>query len=135
MNALAFPGHQLRYQNQPQSHWCHQQSLVVSSLYVDYIFLHTDERRRMAQNPPEYLIEQLQFTAMNRLVRRAKIKLNFNHLCKELVKAVQPDANVDYCARLTAVYRDITGLFGAQFNYTDALDVLQHALCHNPDAR
>ena len=26
-------------------------SLVAASLYVDYIFLDTDERRRMAQNP------------------------------------------------------------------------------------
>ena len=31
-------------------------SLVAASLYVDYIFLDTDERRRMAQNPHEYLI-------------------------------------------------------------------------------
>jgi hypothetical protein len=38
------------------------QSLVSASLYVDYIYLDTDERRRMAQNPAEYLIEQLQFT-------------------------------------------------------------------------
>ena len=40
----------------------YQQSLVAASLYVDYVFLDTDERRRMAQNPHEYLIEQLQFT-------------------------------------------------------------------------
>ena len=38
------------------------QSIVAASLYVDYVFLDTDERRRMAQNPHEYLIEQLQFT-------------------------------------------------------------------------
>ena len=35
-------------------------SLVAASLYVDYVFLDTDERRRMAQNPHEYLIEQVQ---------------------------------------------------------------------------
>ena len=29
----------------------YQQSLVAASLYVDYVFLDTDERRRMAQNP------------------------------------------------------------------------------------
>ena len=40
----------------------YQKSLVAASLYVDYVFLDTDERRRMAQNPHEYLIEQLQFT-------------------------------------------------------------------------
>merc|ERR1711998_366226 len=31
----------------------YNQSLVAASLYVDYIFLDTDERRRMAQNPHE----------------------------------------------------------------------------------
>ena len=39
----------------------YNQSLVAASLYVDYVF-DTDERRRMAQEPHEYLIEQLQFT-------------------------------------------------------------------------
>ena len=34
----------------------YNQSLVAASLYVDYVFLDTDERRRMAQNPHEYLI-------------------------------------------------------------------------------
>eukprot|EP00976_Prorocentrum_cordatum_P012674 253195-Prorocentrum_minimum.AAC.1 len=33
-----------------------------ASLYVDYIYLDTDERRRFAQVSHEYLIEQLQFT-------------------------------------------------------------------------
>ena len=34
----------------------YNQSLVAASLYVDYVFLDTDERRRMAQNPHEDLI-------------------------------------------------------------------------------
>ena len=34
----------------------YQQSLVAASLYIDYIFLDTEERRKMAQNPHEYLI-------------------------------------------------------------------------------
>ena len=32
-----------------------------TSLWVNYIFLNTDERRRFAQLSHEYLIEQLQF--------------------------------------------------------------------------
>ena len=72
-------------------------SLVAASLYVDYIFLDTDERRRMAQNPHEYLIEQLQFTGDESVGSSSnKIKLNFNHPCKELVWVAQPDANVVY---------------------------------------
>ena len=70
----------------------YNQSLVAASLYVDYVFLDTDERRRMAQNPHEYLIEQLQFTGDESVGSSSnKIKLNFNHPVKELIWVVQPD--------------------------------------------
>lgn len=100
-------------------------SLVAASLYVDYVFLDTDERRRMAQNPHEYLIEQVQFTGDESVGSSSnKIRLNFNHPCKELIFVVQPDSNVDYCASLECG-ADLNKVFGAQpFNYTDALDVL-----------
>jgi hypothetical protein len=57
-----------------------------ASLWVDYIFLDTDERRRFAQLSHEYLIEQLQFTGTETLNKSTnRIKLNFNHPCKELI--------------------------------------------------
>ena len=107
----------------------YQQSLVAASLYIDYIFLDTDERRKMAQNPHEYLIEQLQFTGDESVGSSSnKIKLNFNHPCKELIWIVQPDANVDYCSSLNGgetLYKTL----GAQpFNYTDAIDALPNAI-------
>ena len=107
----------------------YQQSLVAASLYVDYIFLDTDERRKMAQNPHEYLFEQVQFTGDESVGSSSnKIKLNFNHPCKELIWVVQPDANVDYCSSLDAagtLYRTL----GAQpFNYTDSIDALPNAI-------
>uniref|UniRef100_A0A6C0BXV8 Major capsid protein N-terminal domain-containing protein n=1 Tax=viral metagenome TaxID=1070528 RepID=A0A6C0BXV8_9ZZZZ len=107
----------------------YQKSLVATSLYVDYIFLDTDERRRMAQNPHEYLIEQLQFTGDESVGSSSnKIKLNFNHPCKELVFVVQKDANVDYCASFNKG-TDLNEAFGAQaFNYTDALDALPNSI-------
>ena len=103
----------------------YQKSLVAASLYVDYVFLDTDERRRMAQNPHEYLIEQLQFTGDESVGSSSnKIKLNFNHPCKELVFVVQPDKNVDYCQSFL-LNRDLNAALGAQpFNYTDAIDAL-----------
>ena len=112
-----------------QSTTAYNQSLIAASLYVDYIFLDTDERRRMAQNPHEYLIEQLQFTGDESVGSSSnKIKLNFNHPCKELVWVVQPDANVDYCASYQGgelLYK----VLGAQpFNYTDAVDALPNAI-------
>ena len=105
------------------------QSLVAASLYVDYVFLDTDERRRMAQNPHEYLIEQLQFTGDESVGSSSnKIKLNFNHPCKELVFVVQPDQNVDYCASLDCNSLLFKTLGAQPFNYTDAIDALPNAL-------
>jgi hypothetical protein len=104
-------------------------SLVAASLYVDYVFLDTDERRRMAQNPHEYLIEQLQFTGDESIGSSSnKIKLNFNHPCKELVWVVQPDLHVAYCDSFLG-NRTMHYALGAQpFNYTDAVDALPNSL-------
>jgi len=107
----------------------YQQSLVAASLYIDYIFLDTDERRKMAQNPHEYLIEQLQFTGDESVGSSSnKIKLNFNHPVKELIWVVQPDANVDYCASLDAAQTLFKTLGAQPFNYTDAIDALPNAV-------
>ena len=104
-------------------------SLVAASLYVDYVFLDTDERRRMAQNPHEYLIEQLQFTGDESIGSSSnKIKLNFNHPCKELIWVVQPDLHVAYCDSFIGG-RVLHKALGAQpFNYTDALDALPNSI-------
>ena len=111
------------------SSMAYQQSLVAASLYVDYIFLDTDERRKMAQNPHEYLFEQVQFTGDESVGSSSnKIKLNFNHPCKELIWVVQPDANVDYCSSLTSGSVLFNTLGAQPFNYTDAIDALPNAL-------
>jgi len=91
-------------------------SLTAASLWVDYIYLDTDERRRFAQVSHEYLIEQLQFTGDESVTSASnKIKLNFNHPVKELVWVVQPDSNINRTAT------DAVG--GPQwFNYTDRID-------------
>jgi len=83
----------------------------------------------MAQNPHEYLIEQLQFTGDESVGSSSnKIKLNFNHPVKELVWVVQPDENVDYCASLECS-QTLYQVLGAQpFNYTDAIDALPNAI-------
>ena len=107
----------------------YQQSLVAASLYIDYIFLDTEERRKMAQNPHEYLIEQLQFTGDESVGSSSnKIKLNFNHPCKELIWVVQPDANVDYCSSLEGGSVLFKTLGAQPFNYTDAIDALPNAI-------
>jgi hypothetical protein len=89
-------------------------SLVAASLYVDYVYLDTDERRRFAQVSHEYLIEQLQFTGDESTSNiNNKIKLSLNHPTKELIWVVQPDDHVSDDAP-----------YGKQwFNYTDSYDL------------
>ncbi len=107
----------------------YNQSLVAASLYVDYVFLDTDERRRFAQNPHEYLITQLQFTGDESVGSSSnKIKLNFNHPVKELIWVVQPDQNVDYCSSLVCDSVLFKSLGAQPFNYTDAIDALPNAI-------
>jgi hypothetical protein len=65
-----------------------------AKLWVDYIFLDTDERRRFAQLSHEYLIEQLQFTGTDSISKSSdptsmkSLRMNFNHPCKELIWVV-----------------------------------------------
>jgi|UniRef100_A0A6C0LCM0 hypothetical protein len=67
--------------------------LEKATLWVDYIFLDTDERRRFAQLSHEYLIEQLQFTGADSITSSGdsmkSIRMNFNHPCKELVWTIK----------------------------------------------
>lgn len=58
---------------------------VACSLYVDYVYLDTEERKRFAQAQHEYLIEQVQFTGSESVSSlQQKFRLNFNHPCKAL---------------------------------------------------
>ena len=72
--------------------------LVDANLWVDYIFLDTDERRRFAQLSHEYLIEQLQFTGTDSITQSSgpdnmkSLRMNFNHPCKELIWTIRRDA-------------------------------------------
>ena len=68
--------------------------LKAPTLFVDYIYLDTDERRRFAQVSHEYLIEQLQFTG-DEDASKKKFQLNFNHPVKELIWAQFSDGTTD----------------------------------------
>ena len=84
--------------------------LVACSLYVDYVYLDTEERRRFAQVAHEYLIEQLQFTGTESVTSTSnKIQLSFNHPCKELVWVVQNPS-----------YIDCNSIWNSPWRYTDS---------------
>ena len=99
-------------------------SIVSCKLYVDYVYLDTDERRRFAQVSHEYLIEQVQFTGAETVAASStnkNVTLNFNHPVKELVWAHTVATNATANATLTAatIGADTTGNYW--FNYSGAL--------------
>jgi hypothetical protein len=64
--------------------------LTQANLVVDYIYLDVEERRRMAQESHEYLIEQLQFNESKGLSSfNNRVDLTFNHPVKELIWVTQ----------------------------------------------
>jgi hypothetical protein len=94
------------------------QSLTAASLYIDYIYLDTEERRRFAQQTHEYLIEQLQFTGAESITSSSnKIQLNFNHPVKELVWVCQRDSFVDCSFPAPTFIAEVNGC--QPFNYSD----------------
>jgi len=98
-------------------------SLDNVTMWVDYIFLDTDERRRFAQLSHEYLIEQLQFTGTDTIIATSdpngmkSVRLNMNHPCKELI----------WCIKGTAA-----GGVGYWNNFSDRVVDNDYVLAQNP---
>jgi hypothetical protein len=101
------------------------------SLYVDYVYLDVDERRRFAQQSHEYLIDQLQFGLQQTLTTSsARIDLTLNHPVKELVWVFQDARKTDCGSDLTRnigftqpfSYDDIVNRCRLQINGQDRFD-------------
>jgi hypothetical protein len=103
-------------------------TLTTAALWVDYIFLDTDERRRFAQLSHEYLIEQLQFTGSDTIAGNTtnsmkSIRMNFNHPCKELIWVIKPDYTTTTSNQVAPPYWN---------NFTDRTGDNQYAISKNP---
>jgi hypothetical protein len=98
-------------------------SLDNVTMWVDYIFLDTDERRRFAQLSHEYLIEQLQFTGTDTISATTdpngmkSVRLNFNHPVKELIWTIRGNA---------------AGSIGYWNNFSDRTADNDYLLAQNP---
>ncbi len=63
------------------------------TVYADYVYLDTTERRQFAQNAHEYLIEQVQFQQESgSSSNTSTIRLNLNHPVKQVILCGQPAA-------------------------------------------
>lgn len=68
---------------------------LLIDLFIDYIYLDTDERRRFAQMSHEYLIEQVQQNevSVDLSQQTHQQRLTFNHPCKEIMWVFQRNDN------------------------------------------
>ena len=88
-------------------------SITNASLWADYIFLDTDERKRFAQLSHEYLITQVQHTGTNTIETAntdVGITLSMNHPVKELIWTVNSD--------------DLKNNLNQWYNYTDSSEFI-----------
>jgi hypothetical protein len=95
----------------------HQTAPTVT-LWVDYIYLDTDERRRFAQQSHEYLIEQLQYHTDT---LATSVKLNLNHPVKELIWTIQNSTSASANATDSDATANVGGIAATDgndwFNY------------------
>ena len=106
-------------------------NLKDMALYIDYIYLDVDERRRFAQQSHEYLIDQLQYGLQQTLTNSSsRIDLTLNHPVKELVWVFQDARKTDCGSDLTKnmgftqpfSYDDIVNRCRLQINGQDRFD-------------
>jgi hypothetical protein len=107
-------------------------ALKDMALYIDYVYLDVEERRRFAQASHEYLIEQLQYSGEQTITTSSgRIDLTLNHPVKELIWVFQ-DARFTDCSMPTISpvvnftqpfkYSDIVNRARIQLNGQDRFD-------------
>jgi hypothetical protein len=101
------------------------------ALYLDYVYLDVEERRRFAQESHEYLIDQLQYTGQQTITTASgRLDLTLNHPVKELIWVFQDARKTDCGSDLTIStgytqpfsYNDIVNRARLQLNGQDRFD-------------
>jgi len=92
--------------------------LAKNTLFCDYIYLDTDERRRFAQVSHEYLIEQVQEASLT----NGTGDLNFNHPVKELIWT----ASSKLVSGSTATSTPLVGSYQLKLNGHDRFSKRDH---------
>ena len=97
-----------------------QGDLTDVDIYADYVLLDDEERRMIAESDHEYVVTQVQAQEYVAAAGAAhKVRLNFEHPCKELVFVCQREDFVSDIYGVTEVQRP----GGKQwFNFSDAFD-------------
>lgn len=86
-----------------------QITFTNSFLYIDYIFLSSEERAKFARSNHEYLIEQIQYDELKNIKsQNVKLTNNLNHPVKEMIWVVQQNKLVG------------AGTINDRFNFTNS---------------
>jgi hypothetical protein len=100
-------------------------ALKDMALYIDYIYLDVDERRRFAQESHEYLIDQVQYTGQQQITTSsARLDLTLNHPVKELVWVFQDARYTDcaYVGQVTDPNTSASSDYTMPFTYNDIVN-------------
>jgi hypothetical protein len=93
------------------------------ALYIDYVYLDVDERRRFAQDSHEYLIDQLQTGIPQTITApQGRLDLTLNHPVKELIWVFQDVDRTDCSLPGSRPVDPVTGLatdYVQKFVYDD----------------
>ncbi len=93
-------------------------NLKDMAMYMDYVYLDVDERRRFAQESHEYLIDQLQYTGQQTITTASgRLDLTLNHPVKELIWVFQDSRRTDCGSDKT-----IDAGFTEPFRYDDIVN-------------
>lgn len=72
----------------------HDLQILNATLYIDYIYLDVDERKRFAQNTHEYLIETTQFLSFSFFNNEIMAKIDFINPIKFITWFIEPDHTI-----------------------------------------
>ena len=97
------------------------------SLWCDYVYLDTDERRRFAQVSHEYLIEQLQYSDET---LKTSVDLNLNHPVKELIWVGQDADAGTSTTTITSSVDATSNVQGTMANKNDYFNYMANASTH-----
>ena len=110
-------------------------SIKSGTIWCDYIFLDTDERKRFAQLSHEYLIEQLQFNEnVLTSANEQNVPIIMNHPVKELIWTVndvdkQDEINQWYNYTDSSNFTEMADAFSLNdFDGSDSNSILQRTL-------
>ena len=94
---IALQYHEVRIDFDLSSEFASYLDSGVFTVWGNYVYLDTEERRRFAQKGHEYLIEQVQHTGNDTVTSAAttQVRLSYNHPVKELVWCFSGSSSAD----------------------------------------